>query len=74
KEICAVYKDMGQQEAPNGSRGLYYSYPSVGQVLQSADGVRTIHYSCKTVESNLWVLEYRLKNGKVNQILHYYQP
>lgn len=30
-EIVSVYKDFGQVEAPNGTRGLYYEYPNVGR-------------------------------------------
>lgn len=37
-EIVSVYKDFGQVEAPNGTRGLYYEYPNVGQVLVNDDG------------------------------------
>lgn len=73
-EICGVYKDFGQVEAPNGTRGLYYEYPRVGQVLVSDDGARIVQYSCVTLENKVWVLQYHLHNGRVNKITHYYQP
>lgn len=73
-EICGAYKDYGQLEAPNGTRGLYYTYPTVGQVLISEDGTRYIQYSCQTKESYIWVLQYWLNNGRVDHIVNYYQP
>lgn len=69
-EIVSVYKDFGQVEAPNGTRGLYYEYPNVGQVLVNDDGTRTVRYSCRfpparsgcwnmtwtaTAESSIWL-------------------
>lgn len=73
-EVTGAYKDFGQKEAPNGTRGLYYEYPTVGQVLVNADGTRMVQYSCSTLESKIWVLQYYLSNGRVNKIVHYYQP
>ena len=74
-EIASVYKDFGQVQAPNGTRGLYYDYPNVGQVLVNDDGTRTVRYSCQTAASRVWVLEYDLgSNGRVNHIANYYQP
>lgn len=74
-EIASVYKDFGQLQAPNGTRGLYYDYPNVGQVLVNDDGTRTVRYSCQTAASRVWILEYDLgSNGRVNHIANYYQP
>lgn len=73
-EVVGVYKDFGQLEAPNGTRGLYYDYPRVGQILFAEDGTRYIHYSCHNKESKMLVLQYFLSGGKVNRILNYYQP
>ena len=74
-KITAVYKDFGQVRSPNGERGLYYDYPRVGKVHVLEDGSRMIQYSCSTVASNMWVLQYYLgSNGRVNRIVHYYQP
>ncbi len=74
-EIVSVYKDFGQVEAPNGTRGLYYEYPNVGQVLVNDDGTRTVRYSCQISTSKVWVLEYDLdSNGRVKHMANYYQP
>ena len=74
-EIVAVYKDFGQLQSPNGTRGLYYDYPNVGQVLVNDDGTRSVRYSCQTSTSKVWVLDYHLNaNGRVDHIVHYYQP
>lgn len=74
-EITAMYKDCGQLPNVDNSRGLYYEYPSVGQVLQNADGTRTVQYSCQTAASYMWVLQYHLgSDGRVERITHYYQP
>ncbi len=74
-EVVGVYKDCGQLPNVDGSRGLYYEYPSVGQILQNADGSRTIQYSCQDAASHMWILQYHLgTNGRVNRITHYYQP
>ena len=74
-EIVSVYKDFGQVEAPNGTRGLYYEYPNVGQVLVNDDGTRTVRYSCQISTSKVWVLEYDLDgNGRVKHMANYYQP
>jgi len=75
EEITAVYQDCGQLPNQDNSRGLYYDYPAVGQVLQNADGTRTVQYSCSTVAGNVWILQYHLgSNGRVNRITNYYQP
>lgn len=75
EEITGVYKDFGQVQSPNGTRGLYYDYPSVGQVLVNDDGTRTVQYSCQTAASKIWVLQYHLNaSGRVDKITHYYQP
>lgn len=73
-EVCGVYKDFGQVQSPNGTRGLYYTYPTTGQVLISDNGARYIQYTCQTKESRQWVLQYWLNNGRVERIVHYYQP
>lgn len=74
-EIAAVYKDFGQLRAANGTRGLYYDYPDVGQVLVNDDGTRTVKYSCQISTSKVWVLEYHLgASGRVDKIVNYYQP
>ena len=74
-EITAVYKDYGQKEGADGTRGLYYDYPKVGQVLISSDGTRYVQYSLSTATSKTWILQYWLgSNGRVNRIVHYYQP
>ena len=74
-DVTAAYKDFGQPQSPNGERGLYYAYPNVGKVEIRDDGSRVIEYSCSTAASEVWVLQYWLgKNGRVNQIVHYYQP
>lgn len=74
-EITAVYKDCGQLPSVDNSRGLYWEYPSVGQVLQNADGSRTVQYSCQTSAGQMWILQYHLgSNGRVNRITNYYQP
>jgi len=74
-EITSVYKDFGQVQSPNGERGLYYDYPRVGKVHVLENGQRMVQYSCSTVAGNVWVLQYYLgDNGRVNKIIHYYQP
>ncbi len=74
-DITSVYKDFGQIQSPNGSRGLYYDYPSVGQVLANSDGTRTVRYTCQNATAKMWVLEYHLSaGGRVGRIVHYYQP
>ncbi len=75
EEITAVYKDFGQVQSPNGTRGLYYDYPAVGKVAIREDGHRVVEYSCATAAGDRWILEYHLgSNGRVSQIVHYYQP
>ncbi len=73
-DIVSMYKDMGQVQSPNGNRGLYYADPDIGQVLQNPDGSRMVQYSCKTLESKVWVLQYVLTGGRVTKIVNYYQP
>lgn len=73
-DVVAAYKDFGQAESPNGTRGLYYDYPSVGQALISADGVRYVQYTCQSMESKMLTLQYWFKDGRVNRIVNYYQP
>ncbi|NLV58642.1 MAG: hypothetical protein GXY67_07710 [Clostridiales bacterium] len=73
-EITSVYKDFGQVKAPNGNRGLYYAHPNIGQVLQNADGTVTVQYSCSTLESKIWILQYVLTGDRVSKIVHFYQP
>ena len=74
-DITSVYKDFGQVQSPNGERGLYYDYPRVGKVNVLENGQRMVEYSCSTVAGNRWILQYYLGgNGRVNKIVHYYQP
>lgn len=73
-EVTGAYRDCTQPEGGDGTRGLYYDYPRVGQVLIADDGTRYIQYTLSTAASNTWVLQYWLHNGKVNRIVHYYQP
>lgn len=73
-DIVAMYKDMGQLQSSNGDRGLYYADPNIGRVIQNEDGTRTVYYSCNTLESKVWVLEYHLKGDRVFKICHYYKP
>ena len=73
-EVTGVYKDFGQVQSPNGTRGLYYDYPNVGKVLIDDDGDRYVQYTCQNKESKTLVLQYWLKNGTVNRIVNYYQP
>jgi len=74
-EVTAVYQDCGQLPNVDNSRGLYWDYPAVGQVLNNADGTRTVQYSCSTVAGNMWILQYHLDgSGRVNRITNYYQP
>ena len=75
EEVVAAYRDFGQAPNRDGSRGLYYDYPNVGKIRIESDGTRVVEYACTTAASNIWVLQYRLgSNGRVNQIIHYYQP
>ncbi len=74
-EITAVYKDFGQPPSQNGERGLYYELPAIGRVVIKDDGHRVVEYTCRTSASDTWVLEYHLgSDGRVAQIIHYYQP
>ncbi|MBE5778762.1 MAG: hypothetical protein E7331_05430 [Clostridiales bacterium] len=73
-EVTGAYKDFGQVQSPNGTRGLYWDYPRVGQVYISEDGQRYIHYSCHNNESKMVVLQYWLDGGRVKHIVNYYQP
>ena len=44
-------------------------------MLISSDGTRYVQYSLSTSTSKTWVLQYWLGgNGRVNRIVHYYQP
>ncbi|MEG0270092.1 MAG: hypothetical protein RR821_07535, partial [Clostridia bacterium] len=72
-EVVAAYRDYGQKENLDGSRGLYYKYPTVGQVALREDGTRVIEYTLSTIENKMWHLEYWLKKGRVEKILHYNQ-
>ena len=73
-EVTAAYKDFGQVKSPNGTRGLYYDYPRVGQLLISDDGTEYVQYTAHTLESRMWVLQYWLDNGRVKKITHFFQP
>ncbi len=73
-EVMAAYKDFGQVSNPNGTRGLYYDYPRVGQYLIHTDGTHYIQYTAHTLESKMWVLQYWLEGGAVKRIVHFWQP
>ena len=73
-EITDAYKDFGQVKSPNGTRGLYYDYPRVGQHLITEEGVEYVQYTAHTLESKMWVLQYWLDHGRVKKITHFYQP
>ncbi len=73
-EVMAAYKDFGQLPNADGSRGLYYDYPNVGQYLIADDGTEYIQYTAYTLESKMWVLQYWLEGGHVKRITHYWQP
>lgn len=74
EEVTGAYKDFGQVTSPNGTRGLYYDYPRVGQYLLAEDGTAYVQYTAHTLESKMWVLQYWLENGHVKKIVHYWQP
>ena len=76
EEITAAYKDFGQVQSPDGSRGLYYDLPNVGRVEKPQDdGKRTVSYTCQAPDGHKWVLNYHLSaSGRVERIEHYYQP
>lgn len=74
EQITALFRDYGQEANKDGSRGLYYNYPSVGQIILREDGTRVIQYQLQNGSANTWYLEFWLKNGKVNKITHYYVP
>ncbi len=73
-DVTAAYKDFGQVTSPNGTRGLYYDFPRVGQYLLDDEGNAYVQYTAHTLESRMWVLQYWLENGYVKRIVHYYQP
>lgn len=73
-EITGVYKDYGMLANQDNSRNLYYTDPNAGVVLQNEDGTRTIQYTCETMDSQIWVLQYHLKNGKCVLIDNFYKP
>ena len=74
EEVTSAYKDFGQVTSQNGTRGLYYDYPRVGQYLMNEDGQAYVQYTAHTLESKMWVLQYWMENGHVKKIVHYYQP
>lgn len=73
-EVTGAFKDFGQVASPNGTRGLYYSYPNVGQYLKDESGQEYVQYTAYTLESKMWVLQYWLERGRVKKIVHFYQP
>ena len=74
-EVTGVYKDFGQVEAPNGTRGLYYAYPDVGAVNVNSDGTRSVVYSCESTEGDMQYLEYHMNaSGVVDKLTHYVLP
>ena len=74
KEITAVYKDYGMPSNQDNSRNLYAEDPNFGVVLVNEDGTRTVQYTCRTVDSKLWVLQYVIQNGRCVRIVNYYKP
>lgn len=73
-EVISAYKDFGQVHSPNGTRGLYYDFPRVGQYLIAEDGSKYVQYTAHTLESKMWVLQYWLEGDQVKKIVHFYQP
>ena len=71
KEIISKYRDNTQPPSKDGTRGLYYEYPVVGQILIDANGNRYVHYSCYTLNNKVQSLDYYIQNGRVNRIIHY---
>lgn len=74
KELTDTFRDYGQPDNADGTRGLYYSYPSVGQILFKEDGTRVVQYQLQTAASKLWRLEYTIRDGRVVRITHFYVP
>ena len=73
-DVCAAYRDCGQLPNQDDTRGLYYDYPSVGQILVKEDGTRVVQYQCQTAAGRNWYLQYWLSGDQVVKIVHYYQP
>lgn len=73
-EITGAFKDFGMPKNQDGSRNLYYADPQIGVVLQNEDGTRTVQYSCNTLESKVWVLQYVLRDGRCVKVVNYYKP
>ena len=73
-DITGVYKDFGMVANQDGSRNLYNDDPSIGVVLANEDGTRTVQYTCVTLESKTWVLQYVLKSGRCVKVINYYKP
>ncbi len=74
EEVTSAYKDFGQLTSPDGTRGLYFAFPNVGQYLIAEDGSRYVQYTAHTLESKMWVLQYWLEGDQVKKIVHFYQP
>ena len=73
-EITSVYKDFGMLPNQDNSRNLYYDDPRIGVIVNNADGTRTVQYSCSTLDSKVWVLQYVIANGRCTKIINYYKP
>ncbi len=73
-EVTDAFKDFGQAPSVDGTRGLYFSYPNVGQYLKDEKGQEYVHYTAFTLDSKMWVLQYWLEDGRVKKIVHYYHP
>ena len=71
KEVVQVFKDVGQPPNKNETRGLYYEYPNVGQVLIDKYGQRYIHYSCPTLNNRVQSLDIYLQNKRVTRIVNH---
>jgi tetratricopeptide (TPR) repeat protein len=72
--IVSAFKDVGMLSNQNSGRNLYYKDLNSGVVLQNDDGTRTVQYSCKTTEGNVWILQYLLSNNRCVKITNYYKP
>lgn len=73
-EITAKYKDFGMLPNQNQGRNLYYDDPRSGAILVHEDGTRTVQYTCTTLASKTWVLQYHLQNGRCVRLVNYYKP
>ena len=71
QEIVDAFKDFGQPQNKDKSRGLYFAYPNVGEIKFSSSGQRYIHYSCLTLNNLVQSLDFYLDNNQVVRIVHH---